>query len=317
MAQKTAHHCLFAPLATLVMGVATVTQDAAAQVSTPPPAPQQASPMQEGVRRHERLTQRVPPGVALPLTLPGGATGELYLTKAARGQRNVSVLLHFHGAAWIPQQAAESQGRPLVVVSLSLGSGSGIYDRTFRAPGMTDSLMARTQATVDSLAGRRVDVNRVYLTGFSAGHGAIRVMLRDSAWMHRVNGVLLMDGMHTSYVPEGVPLASGGALDSLNLLALTAYARRAARGDADTRMVVTHSEIFPGTFASTTETAAWMLQSLGMAEQPVLKWGPRGLQQIGEAKRGRLLVMGFAGNSAPDHSDHYHAMPELLRQLVR
>jgi len=317
MAQKTAHHCLLAPLATLVMGVATVTQDAAAQVSTPPPAPQQASPMQEGVRRHERLTQRVPPGVALPLTLPGGARGELYLTKAARGQRNVSVLLHFHGAAWIPQQAAESQGRPLVVVSLSLGSGSGIYDRTFRAPGMTDSLMARTQATVDSLAGRRVDVNRVYLTGFSAGHGAIRVMLRDSAWMHRVDGVLLMDGMHTSYVPEGVPLASGGALDSLNLLALTAYARRAARGDADTRMVVTHSEIFPGTFASATETAAWMLQSLGMAEQPVLKWGPRGLQQIGEAKRGRLLVMGFAGNSAPDHIDHYHAMPELLRQLVR
>lgn len=317
MAQKTAHHCLLAPLATLVMGVTTVTQGAAAQVSTPPPAPQQASPMQEGVRRHERLTQQVLPGVALPLTLPGGAAGELYVTKAARSQRNVSVLVHFHGAAWIPQQAAESQGRPLVVVSLSLGSGSGVYDRTFRVPGMTDSLMARTQATVDSLAGRRVDVKRVYLTGFSAGHGAIRVILRDSAWMHRVNGVLLMDGMHTSYVPEGVPLASGGALDSLNLLALTAYARRAARGDADTRMVVTHSEIFPGTFASTTETAAWMLQSLGMAEQPVLKWGPRGLQQIGEAKRGRLLVMGFAGNSAPDHIDHYHAMPELLRQLVR
>ncbi len=273
--------------------------------------------MQEGVRRHERLSRQVLPGVSVPLTLPGGAAGELYVTKAARGQRRVSVLVHYHGVAWIPQQAAEVQGRPLVVVSLSLGSGSGVYDRTFRVAGMTDSLMARTQATLDSLAGRRVDVQRVYLSGFSAGHGAIRVILRDSTWMHRVNGVLLMDGMHTSYVPEGVPLASGSTLDANNLLALTAYARRAARGDTDTRMVVTHSEIFPGTFASTTETAAWMLQSLGLAEQPVLKWGPRGLQQIGEAKRGRLLAMGFAGNSAPDHIDHFHAMPELLRHLVR
>ena len=123
--------------------------------------------------------------------------------------------------------------------------------------------------------------------------------------------------IRTSYLPEGTPLASGGTLDSLNLLTLTAYARRAARGDAGTRMVLTHSEIFPGTFASTTETAAWMLQSIGMTERPVLKWGPRGLQQLSEAKRGRLLVMGFAGNSAPDHIDHFHAMPELLHRLMR
>lgn len=313
MARKTAHRRLLARLATVVVGMATLAPAVAAQSA----APQQASPMTEGVRRHERLAQQVLPGVTVPIMLPGGAKGELYVTTAARGQRRVSILVHFHGAAWIPQQAAESQGQPVVVVSLSLGSGSGVYDRTFRVPGMADSLLARTQATVDSLVGRRVEVRRLYLSGFSAGHGAIRVMLRDSAWTPRVNGVLLMDGMHTSYVPEGVPLASGGTLDSINLLALTAYARRAARGDADARMVITHSEIFPGTFASTTETAAWMLQSLGMAEQPVLKWGPRGMQQIGEAKRGNLLVMGFAGNSAPDHIDHYHALPELLRRLLR
>ena len=317
MAQKTAHRRLLARLAIVVVGTATVPRGTAAQSAAPPPAPQQASPMAEGVRRHERLVQQGLPGVTVPMTLPGGTKGELYVTTAARGRRSVSVLVHFHGAAWIPRQSAESQGRPVIVVSLSLGSGSGVYDRTFRIPGMTDSLMVRTQATIDSLAGRRVELQRLYLSGFSAGHGAIRAILRDSAVIQRVNGVLLMDAMHTSYVPEGMPLASGSTLDSRNLLTLTAYARRAARGDADARMLVTHSEIFPGTFASTTETAAWMLQSLGMAERPVLKWGPRGMQQLGEAKRGGLLVMGFAGNSAPDHIDHYHAMPELLRRLMR
>ena len=49
-------------------------------------------------------------------------------------------------------------------------------------------------------------------------------------------------------------------------------------------MLVTHSEIFPGTFASTTETADYMLRALGLRRAPVLKWGPRGMQQLGEAE---------------------------------
>ena len=82
-------------------------------------------------------------------------------------------------------------------------------------------------------------------------------------------------------------------------------------------MLVTHSEIFPGTFASTTETADYMLRALGVRRTAVLKWGPRGMQQLGEAAAGGFLLLGFAGNTAPDHVDHLHAMPELLQSLGR
>ena len=41
------------------------------------------------------------------------------------------------------------------------------------------------------------------------------------------------------------------------------------------------------------------------------------MQQLSEAKSGRLELMGFAGNSAPDHIDHFHAMPELLQRLLK
>ena len=82
-------------------------------------------------------------------------------------------------------------------------------------------------------------------------------------------------------------------------------------------MLVTHSEIFPGTYASTTETADWMLGALGLTRQPTLTWGPRGMQQLSEAQAGRFALLGFAGNSAPDHVDHQHAMPELLARLWR
>jgi hypothetical protein len=78
------------------------------------------------------------------------------------------------------------------------------------------------------------------------------------------------------------------------------------------RFVVTHSEIFPGTFASTTETADWLLGAIGLRRTAVLRWGPRRMQQLSEANSGRFYLLGFAGNSAPDHIDQFHAMPELV-----
>jgi len=121
--------------------------------------------------------------------------------------------------------------------------------------------------------------------------------------------------MHTSYIPEGTVLATGGALDTTNLVSFADFARAAMRSEK--RFVVTHSEIFPGTFASTTETADWLLGALGLRRTPVLRWGPRGMQQLSETRAGRFELHGFAGNSAPDHVDHLHAMPELLARAAQ
>jgi hypothetical protein len=163
--------------------------------------------------------------------------------------------------------------------------------------------------------GKPARVGRITLVGFSAGHGAVRAILREPRHFARVDAVLLLDGMHTSYVPEGRVLAEGGTLDTTNLAAFAEFARAAVRGEK--RFVVTHSEIFPGTFASTTETADWLLTALGLTRVPVLRWGPRGMQQLSEVRAGRFELLGFAGNSAPDHVDHLHAMPELLNRMLR
>jgi hypothetical protein len=159
-----------------------------------------------------------------------------------------------------------------------------------------------------------MSIGNVTLTGFSAGHGATRAILLEPRHFEAVDAILLMDGMHTSYIPERRVLADSGTLDTTNLAAFANFARAAARGEK--RFLVTHSEIFPGTFASTTETADWVLRAMDVRRQPTLAWGPRGMQQTSRARAGQFEVMGFAGNSAPDHVDHLHAMPELLRRLL-
>jgi hypothetical protein len=155
-------------------------------------------------------------------------------------------------------------------------------------------------------------VNRIYLTAFSAGHGAVRAILRD---VPNVSGVLLLDGLHTGYIPANKVMADGATLDSTKLVSVRDYARRAMAGQA--RFIVTHSEVFPGTFASTTETTDWLLSSLGLSRTAVVAMGPVGMQQTSAVQSGGFTLLGFAGNSAPDHLDHFHALPVLLSMLVR
>jgi len=287
---------------------------AAAQTPAPPPASQNPSPMVESTRAHERLTRRELGGTTRAVAGPQGKPIELWIPATLRADRT-HLVVHFLGAAWLPQQAVAALGGDAVAAVVNIGAGSGIYDRSFSDPAAFDSLLASVAREVGAVAGREARLRRVTLSGFSAGHGAIRAILREPRHFARVDAVLLLDGMHTSYVPEGTVLEKGGTLDARNLEGWVRFAQAAMRGEK--RFVVTHSEIFPGTFASTTETADWLLRELGLRRTPVLRWGPRGMQQLSETRSGGFALLGFAGNTAPDHIDHLHALPELLARLGR
>ncbi len=289
-------------------------QPASPQAPAPAQAAQHPSPMLESTRAHERLASRALGGTARTFPGPGAKPVELWVPDRVGARDAFDVVIHFHGASWLPQQAVAALGSRTVAVVLNLGAGSGIYDRSFAGPATFDTLLATVTRELSAVTGRASRMDRVTLVGFSAGHGAVRAILREPRHLARIDAVLLLDGMHTSYVPEGQVLAAGGTLDTMNLVSLTAFARAAARGEK--RMLIAHSEIFPGTYASTTETADWTIAALGLRRRPVLKWGPRGMQQLSEVHAGRFGVLGFAGTTAPDHIDQLHAMPEMLKRLL-
>ena len=298
-----------------MLSLLVATSGATAQSAPPPRASQNPSPMTELTRAHERLTRKSIAGTRRSFVGPGGKPVEVMIPVATRRRDEFNLVIHFHGEAWLPEQSVAELGDATVAAVVNLGAGSGAYDRAFSNPPSFDSLLSNISREVAQSRGRALRLNEVTLSGFSAGHGAIRAILRDEHHFAKVGAVLLLDGMHTSYVPEATVLALGGTLDTTNLVAIRNFARAAIRGEK--RMLITHSEIFPGTFASTTETADWLLDQLGLRRTAVMKWGPRGMQQLSEAKQGRFELRGFAGNSAPDHIDQLHAMPELLSKLKK
>lgn len=276
---------------------------------------QNPSPMVETTRLHERLTAGQLTGVLREVPGPGDRPIEIFVPGGTLVSEPITAVIHFHGAAWIPHQATAGLGHNAISAVVNLGAGSSVYDRAFSDAAIFPGVLRSIVDEVAVVLGGPVRVGNLVLVAFSAGHGAVRAILRDEASFSSISSVLLLDGMHTSYAPEGRVLAEGGSLDLDNLTAFAAYARAAM--SADRRFLVTHSEIFPGTFASTTETADWLLQELGLRRTAVLRWGPRGMQQLSEVQEGGFELLGYAGNSAPDHIDHFHALPELLARLLQ
>src|SRR5207244_11439343 len=138
------------------------------------------------------------------------------------------------------------------------------------------------------------------------GYGAVREMLGRPEYFALINNVLLLDGMHTSYLPESKPLADGGVIDRPGLETFIRFAREAVAGRKT--FAVTHSEIFPGTYAVTTDCADYLLAQLDLKRQSQLRQGPLGMQQLRAVNTGGFHLRGSAGNSAPDHVDFLHAM---------
>lgn len=264
--------------------------------------PQNPSPMVEHTRAHPRLLQKQPPGKRFPLDI-----GTLYLPERIVHRKKVPLYIHFHGPAWILETAV-FQGGKAAAIGIQIGSGSGIYAKSFQDPQRFGRLVQQAE----KLSG--ITFSPIGLTAWSAGHGSIREILKTPAYFQQIDRVLLIDGLHTGYVGgKPGPLESNLEPDSLDIFlrfAREAIARRK-------QMIITHSEIFPGTFASTTETTDFLLARLGLSRRAVLRWGPMKTQQLSEVEAGWFHLIGYAGNSAPDHVDQLHALPELLKLFRR
>jgi hypothetical protein len=271
--------------------------------------------MVEHTRRHDRIAPRGLAGVKRTFTGPLEKPVEVFLPEGTKHADALKLVVYFHGSPFVPEYAVSKLGHDHIVAVVSLAPGSGVYDRTFSDPAVYDSLLARIGREAGAaMHGKNVAFRSVTLVGFSAGYGAVRAILRDPRHFAQVGAVLLLDGLHTSYVPDGTVLANGGKLDEKPLEIFVDFARAAMAGEK--RFLITHSEIFPGTFASTTETTDYLIEKLGLHLEPVLKWGPHGMQQLSEARKGRFAILGFAGNSAPDHIHHAQGMPTFLRSLL-
>jgi len=259
---------------------------------------QNPSPMVEHSRPHPRLKESpAPAGRRETLTV-----GKLFIPAKLAGRKTLPLVIHFHGGTWLPEQAVTREA----VISVQTGSGSGTYAKQFSDPALFNLILNEANAKTG------IKFAPVTLTCWSAGHGAIREILNAQDNYTKVDKILLIDGLHTGYT-NGKPGPLESDISPGNLEVFLKFAQDAVLGRKT--LLITHSEIFPGTFASTTETADWLLAKLGLKRKVLLRNGPMGTQQLSEVRAGKFRLIGYAGNSAPDHVDQFHSLPAYLKWL--
>ncbi len=126
------------------------------------------SPMKDAIRAHERIENREVPGVSIVLNDALSKPVEVYFTDPGHARQRVDLLLHFHGAGYVPRRAGFESGRPFIVAVVNLGSGSAVYENEFRDEGTFPTLIERVRVCVSERAAAEIEISGVYLSSFSA-----------------------------------------------------------------------------------------------------------------------------------------------------
>lgn len=232
--------------------------------------------MRDTTRAHERVEEQQVPGVRSTFSL-----GTLMLPEH---KQPTMLIIHFHSSPWLVELCAQRKFPTAAVMAVNLGAGSEAYRQPFLEPGEFAKIVGEAEAAV---GGRKFKT--IVLSSFSAGYGAVREILRDKTNWPRITSVILADSLYSEYGHEADDLGP-----------FLAYLQ------SGKRLVITHSELYPGTYESTSEAVDWLLSKMGAKRKAVLRWGPIGMQQLSEASKGGFVVLGFAGNTADDHVDHLY-----------
>ena len=273
-------------------------------------AAQNPSPMSDSTRPHPRVARDEVPGRRAALSI-----GTLYLPPGFSAARPFPLLVHFHGAPWLIEHHVHGRWTAAALVTVQIGSGSRVYAEAFADPARFHALLEEVSMKVTELTGKPARRGSIALSSFSAGYGAIRAILGHAEHGAIINTVILADSLHASYRGDpSAPRAADLPVDDASLEPFLRFAEDAAAGRK--RLWVSHSEVYPGTYASTTETADALLRHVHLPRRPLLRTGPVGMQQLSEMQRGGLYIAGFAGNSAPDHVDHLYALGEVYKRIA-
>jgi hypothetical protein len=257
---------------------------------------------------------------AAPDLAPGGRRVELGIEGATLfvpdGYRpspsgSVDVILHLHGAITVVELALIEARWPGVLIAFNRKGLSRVYAEPFSDPTLLTRLLDSARSALKDM--RLADdprIGRVVVSSFSAGFGGVRALLAVPEHFARIDGLVMADSIYCGYTGDPKKRQVDPALmDGFRRFAVEAAAGRKT-------FLLTHSALVPEGYASTAETAAFLIQALGgKPDTAHVEWAP-GWMQTSAFSRGRFLVLGFAGTEGPDHMSHLRQIHKLWKRYI-
>lgn len=199
-----------------------------------------------------------------------------------------NLVIHLNGDEPARRELVQS-GQHFILYSLTLEQGQS-YAPLFTGSALFDAIVAGVEQGLGKRTGRTAHVEHVAFSAWSAGFTGIEAALAQP-FARDIDGVVLGDALHAPRNDDTAFRAQ--------LAPFVDFAKRAAAGEKF--MFVSHSSIDPPDFASTTETAHYLIAEVGGKPASVRREDPLGLELVEYFSRGNFHVRGYAGNDKPDH----------------
>jgi len=218
----------------------------------------------------------------------------------------VDLTIHLHGAPSVVEPAFVGALRPGALIEFNRKGLSRAYAEPFSDPKLFPRLIdAALDALKDPGRPGPPRLRRLTVSSFSAGFGGVREILKVPEHFARIDALVMADSIYAGY--EGDP--SERRVDPRLMDGFLRFAREAVEGRKS--FLITHSAQVPGDYASTTETADFLIRAVGgEPEEADVSWGD-GWTQARRFARGRFLVLGFRGKGGPDHMKHLRGIARL------
>ena len=233
------------------------------------------------------------------------ANGNMHVCwKRTSGTAPEHLLIHFHGARKTTQKAFARSQLNAVMVIVNFPGLSSAYSKPFSDDArLFQHILDRAkQALPEEEVSDSFQWERISLSSFSAGYGAVREILKTPRYFRRINDIVAADSIYaglegTKEIRPARRVAESNMRDFLKFATLAV--------DGEKRFTISHSSQ-PTPYASTTETADYLLQSLNIKRSETSAENTRVLTQKTHASKGQFTVMGFAGLTGEAHLNHLH-----------
>lgn len=249
--------------------------------------------------------QEPPAGTRAKLTV-----GHLYVPEGFQTTDNqFDLVIHLHGAPATVEKNLQKSEWNAVLVNVTLNGLSAVYTQQFSKPETFLTLLSETEEQMERLLKltSKSQIRRVIVVSFSAGFGGVRELLKSDAIYERIDALVMADSIYAGYTPNTEP----PEVDPGAMTGFLRFARDAAEGKK--RFVISHCELRPETYASTAETADYLLQQLKLQRTPRDdEWEP-GWRCTSECRQQGLQIYGFAGDTGKHHVQHLQNAGRLMK----
>lgn len=221
----------------------------------------------------------------------------------------VPVWLHLHGAPAVVETNFAAMGAPGVLVNITLPGLSKVYADHFAPPNAFPDLLRDVETALRSESSAQPwRVGRLTVSSFSAGFGGVRQMLREPAAFDRIAALVMADSIYCGYSGE----VAAKRVDEELMAGFLRFAQLA--GEGKKRLVISHSRQVPEGYASTTETANYLISKLGGERTGDTQEWPGGLRLLSTFALGQCEILGFDGEGPEDHMRHLRSIGLLLER---